>query len=137
VRGWNHVPSMGARDLPDSVCRLISECIGSATELEILLLLHGAPGQAWTAAAVDGRLRVGVDRAAADLSRLAATGLVKEGEDGYRFAPRTPAVRHAVDDLDDAYARRRVRVIDYLYSRGSSDAITLFSDAFRFRRKEE
>jgi hypothetical protein len=128
---------MGARDLPESVRRLISECIGSASELEILLLLHGAPDQAWTPADVDAKLRVGDERAAAGLRGLAATGLVAESDGAYRFAPRTAALHHAVDDLDEAYARRRVRVIDFLYSRGTGDAITLFSDAFKFRRREE
>jgi hypothetical protein len=64
LRAWKGSRAMGARDLPEPVRRLIVDCIGSAGELEILLLVHRATERSWTADEVDAELRVGRDRAA-------------------------------------------------------------------------
>ena len=128
--------SMTSSDLPEPVRRLIVECIGSAAELEILLLLQRHPDRSWSTRDVDSELRIGEPVAVAGLRKLTDAGLLSAGEEGFRFAPRSRERERAVAELVDAYARRRVRVIEFLYNK-PSDRITLFSDAFRFRRGKD
>jgi DNA-binding transcriptional ArsR family regulator len=126
---------MSGSDLPEPVRRLIVACIGSAADLEILLLLHRSPERSWGPRDVDSELRLGEASARAGLQSLTEAGLVKLEDEKYRFAPGRDQ-RRAVDELAEAYARRRVRVIEFLYSK-PSDRITLFSDAFRLRRPKD
>jgi hypothetical protein len=63
--------------------------------------------------------------------------LLTEHGSAYRFEPRSDFLRDAVEQLSEAYARGRVRVIDFLYGGGSDDRIKRFSDAFRFRGEED
>lgn len=127
---------MDGPDLPEPVRRLIQDCIGSATELEVLLLLHRTAGRSWRPADIDAELRTGEEIARSGLDSLAAVGLATAEGDEYRFAPRSDDRRRAVDALADAFAHRRVRVIEFLYKQ-PSDRITLFSDAFKLRRPKD
>jgi hypothetical protein len=127
---------MKGADLPEPVRRLIVDCIDSAADLEVLLLLHRGPERAWLATDVDAELRIGAEPARTGLANLTQAGLVTVDDERYRFAPRRESQRRAVDALAEEYARRRVRVIEFLYEK-PSDRITSFSDAFRLRRPED
>ena len=127
---------MSGADLPEPVRRLIRDCIDSASELEILLLLHRTPDRSWRAADVDAELRTGEEIARTGLDSLTAAGLASADGDAYRFAPSSDDRRRAVEELADAYAHRRVRVIEFLYKQ-PSERITLFSDAFKLRRPKD
>jgi hypothetical protein len=119
--------------LPAEVRRLIRAHLGSARQLEILLALRSGRDRTWTADATGRELRVGEAAAELSLRELAAGGLLAEEAGKYRYAPRDRSLASACDALADAYAKRRVRVIEFLYSK-PDDAIETLADAFKFRR---
>ena len=127
---------MGASDLPEPVRQLIVDCIASAAELEMLLLLHRTPARSWRVDEVTSELRISPSATQAGLRSLSAAGLLTETDEAYSFRPRDERRREAIDQLADAYARRRVRVIEFLFQK-PSERITLFSDAFKFRRDKD
>src|SRR5687768_16699022 len=62
--------------IPEDVRRFLLQCIDSVEQLEVLLLLHGAPAQAWNAEAVAQALYSNPDSIARRLAGLHANGLV-------------------------------------------------------------
>jgi predicted ArsR family transcriptional regulator len=122
-----------------NVSRLLAEHIDSVEQLEILLLVHGAPERAWSAAEVAEALYTHPDSAGRRLDALGASGLlVRDAADGrcWRYRPRTEKLHAAVGDLAATYAERRVAVITLIASR-PMDNVRAFSDAFRLRKKED
>ena len=72
---------------------------------------------------------------------LEALGLVRSsvdesGQRWFRYEPSEPAMHQQVTDLERDYAQRRVRVIEYIYSR-PSDSVRSFARAFRLRKDPE
>jgi predicted transcriptional regulator len=124
------VPS---RDLPVSVRRFIDQHISSVEQLEVLLLLRGDRSVAWQPDEVANELYAQADSIAHRLDDLAARGLLLLTGNSYRYQPRSEDLAQSVEDLADAYARRRVRVITHIFS-DHDDAVHSFSDAFRIRR---
>jgi hypothetical protein len=64
----------------------------------------------------------------------AGRGLATEEERRYRYGPPSDAVERTIDELAESYAKYRVTVIGLIFSK-PSERITVFSDAFRIRRK--
>ena len=123
---------------PEDVRRFLLAHINSVEQLEVLLLLRGAPDQVWTATAVGQALYTSAAAAVKRLTDLAAGGLVTvlPGDDpGYRFSPADDSRRDMVDRLAEAYSQRRVAVISLIYSK-PNDQVQAFSDAFRLRKDE-
>ena len=123
---------------PDDVRRFILAHINSVEQLEVLLLLRGAPDREWTAAAVGQALYTSPAAAAKRLTDLAAGGLaaVLPGDAStYRYLPADDARRLMVDRLAEAYTQRRVAVVSLIYSK-PNDQVQAFSDAFRLRKDE-
>lgn len=123
--------------IPRDVSVFVREHLQSITQLDLLLLLHAAPGRRWTAAEVGRQLRVPERFVTGQLVDFSRTGVV-EADDadppGFRFDAGGP---HAgvVEALADAVRRRKRAVHDLILSEPSSD-VQLFSDAFRLRRKD-
>ena len=121
--------------VPPQVRQLIERHIRSATEIEVLLLLHRSPETFWTpsaAAAVVGASDLDVR---AHFGRFAGAGLIERGRqtDAFRFAPASEEDRAAVAELATAYADNRSDVLRIVI--GSLSQITAFSDAFRLPRR--
>jgi hypothetical protein len=127
---------MSETGLPDDVEAFIAQYIDSVVQLELLILLRGGSGERWTAEAVARELRIDAGWTAAELDRLAASGLVsatRGTEVRYGSATRTPELDAGVARLVQTYADRRVAVINCIY-RPRPDAIRTFADAFRLRK---
>ena len=123
-------------DLPQNVCKLLSEHIASVGQLELLLMLHGSPGNIWQAADASRALYTSEETVATQLADLHQHGFVvlESGAPGrYRYEPRTADLKQAVADLEAAYKERRVAIINFIYS-APVDKVRTFSDAFRFRK---
>jgi hypothetical protein len=116
----------------------VTECVRSVVALEALLLLRATRPRPWSAAALSAELRIDSHFAEDQLAELARVGLVQpfSGEATYRYAPE-PAERDAlVEQLEIAYAERRVSVVTLIYA-APSDRARAFADAFRIRRERE
>ncbi len=124
---------MSRTGLPDVVARFIADHIDSVEQMEVLLLLRREPHRRWDADAVGRELRIAAASAGDRLRDLAGRGLLEGAQDGYRYAPESPSLGDAVDQLDAAYGERRVSVINHIFSR-PSERISTFADAFTLRR---
>jgi hypothetical protein len=123
-------------EITQDVRTLILERIDSVVQLEILLLLHGAPDRARSAQEIAQELRIDASWAAGQLGDLAGRGLAapaSEGGELFRYAPASPELDHAVSALSREYNERRVRVISLIFSK-PVDKLRSFADAFRFRK---
>jgi hypothetical protein len=111
--------------------------IRSVWALELMLLLRGAPGRAWTEAELVRELRGSPTIAAEALDGLQAGGLVARLEDGrVSYAPIAPALGALADRLAAAYRERPGRVIRAIAGT-PSDRLQSFADAFRFREEKD
>ena len=106
-------------------------------QLEVLLLLAGQPGRAWSAPDLAQQLRIDAAWVEGELRGMAGRGLaaVSEGPPPaqFRYEPRSPEQAAAVAELAQAYADRRVTVIGLIYSK-PVDKLRSFADAFRIRK---
>ena len=119
------------------VQQFIQDRISSVAQLEILLLLHTNPEQAWTPAAIARELRIEAAGAALQISQLVDAGLVRQtATDQYAYAPATPELQAAVIALAQAYLVRRVTVIGLIFAKPPAPppSIRAFSDAFKLRK---
>jgi hypothetical protein len=127
---------VGATGVPTTVKRFIGAEIESVEQLEVLLLLRGAADKDWTATEVARALVTQVESAGDWLEKMAQSRLLSVEGDSYRYAPPTKAVDETIDALAESYAKYRVAVIGLIFSK-PSERVTLFSDAFRIRRRKD
>jgi len=131
---------LSSHDIPEGIQRFVSVNIHSVEQLEILLTLREDAAKEWDAEDVSRRVYTRPASAAQRLTDLEDKGLLTAREEGgrrlYRYAPREASLDEAVQALADYYKQYRVSVIDLIYSQPRGP-IRLFSDAFKFRRKEE
>lgn len=133
---------MAPKELPEEV-RSLLERISSISQLETLLLLHRTAPMEWHAVQVAAELRIEARAAEEQLFALAARELLDlheveaEGEVRFRFAPASPALGEAVAALAAAYEKRRVTVVQTLYSKPAGAGIRVFAEAFRLRKEPD
>ncbi len=125
---------MSQPGLPEEVRWLITTHVASALELEVLLAMRMHEGPT-TAAELARELRSNEPVAAAALDKFTAAGLLARDGDGFEYRPSGPRLAQAANALADSYARRRVRVIEFIYRRPSGGAAA-FADAFKLRRDD-
>jgi hypothetical protein len=104
---------------PDDVRDLVRDHVASVAHLEALILLARRPVREYSPARVAAETPVDPATAASVLRDLAAAGLVAATRPGgggsFRFAPATPALRHAAARLGECYARFPVQVVRAVY----------------------
>jgi hypothetical protein len=123
--------------VPAEVRRFIAAEIESVGQLEVLLLLRGAPDKSWTADEVARALVMQAGSATTWLEQMAGGAFVAEPvAGGYRYAPASAAVEQTIDGLAESYAKYRVAVIGLIFSK-PSEGVTRFSEAFRIRRRDD
>lgn len=123
-------------DLPSEVQQLLREHIRSIETLEILLLLRGDPGRAWTAAAVFQQVRSSERSIGQTLDNLTHRGFLRrepQSDSAFRYAPATDPLRDAIDKLAHLYSERRVRIVEAIYSERISP-VDEFARSFRIRK---
>jgi hypothetical protein len=126
-------------DMSADVRQFVADHVGSAEELDILLLLYREPDKAWTALDVSRAVYTVPASATMRLERLVAGGFLASSGDSdpkYRYSPSSPQLRSNVEQLATAYARDRVAVIKLIFSR-PPDPVESFSDAFRLKGKRD
>lgn len=122
--------------IPEDVRRFLLQCIDSVEQLEVLLLLHGAPAEAWSAEAVAQALYSNPDSIARRLAGLHANGLVAPVQSSYRYHPKSAELGATVTLLAQTYRQRRVAVITVIASKPMEN-VRAFSEAFRLRKKDK
>jgi hypothetical protein len=122
--------------VPAEVRRFIAAEIESVGQLEVLLLLRGAPDKSWTPGEVARALVMQLASATGWLEQMASAGLLTKSGDGYSYAPPSAERERTIDRLAESYAKYRVAVIGLIFSK-PSEGVTRFSEAFRIRREEE
>lgn len=129
-----------ADPLPRDVKRFINKHIHSVTQLELLLHLHDNPGEAVTPETAARELRLGEEHAVSLLHDLRTRGLLAthegEGEDGYRYEPRTRDLARQVQATAKVYPAYRHRIIQLIFSK-PPESVTNFAQAFRIRKDED
>ena len=128
---------MDDEGIPARVTQFITDHVESVMQLEVLLLLAGQPGRAWSAADLAQQLRIDPAWVDGQLRAMTAKGLVVVVDAAptpqFRYEPRTPDLARTVDELARAYADRRVTVIGLIFS-NPVDKLRSFADAFRIRK---
>jgi DNA-binding transcriptional ArsR family regulator len=138
---WEHV--VGSRgeattsrhEIAKPVRDFIARFIDSVELLEVLLLLRAAPDKVWTPEEVARALTSTPDSVTLRLDELERRNLVRAdqaGEKSFRYSPANDETNRRVDEVAEAYARRRTTVIGLIFS-GPSEGVRGFSDAFRLR----
>lgn len=122
--------------LMTQVKAFIAEHVDSVVQLEVLLRFHDAPEKTWTSADIAEAFRIDLAWVATQMSELQARGFLAQQEGAmprYQYAPRTPQLHESVEQVAQAYAERRVSIINMIYSK-PIDKLRNFSEAFRFRK---
>ncbi len=130
---------MHESELPNGVSRFITHHIHSVEQLEILLLLHRHPERAWSADAVARELRIAPESAGERLEGMVHHRLfVRQGVSPkeYRYGPENMKLDDTVRDLAAEYMKRRVMVINLIYSK-PIHKIRTFADAFRLTKGDD
>jgi hypothetical protein len=107
-----------AGNMPDEVRSLVEHHFTSASQIEVLLLVHRSPDRLWDGAAVGGALGLDDRHAEQVLGRLARSGLVQPVGRAVRFAPRSARLGQAVEALARLHPTYRVAIVSMIYSRG-------------------
>lgn len=122
---------------PPDVRRFILENLNSIDQLEMLLLLRNEPQRVWRPEEVSAELYTHPDAAQQRLKDLVNTKAVIEDESGaYRYHPMTAEMAQTIDSLEQLYKRRRVTVINLIYSK-SAPGVQAFADAFQLRKDKK
>lgn len=126
--------------IPEPVRQFPLMHVDSIEQLEVLLLLRSSPAREWSAEDVTRELGSSVpsirDRLAVLASKSFLVSRNAGGRPVYRYEPATEATRDLIDGLATAYRERRLAVIDLVYARPQSDAVS-FSQAFKLTRTKE
>lgn len=125
-----------ATDLPSDIRNFITSHIDSVEQIEALVLMKADPRREWSVEEMAKSLYTSTESTAMRLAHLHRTGLLSEIRSDvvrYRFEQRDAKLRKAVDSFLETYAKRKVSVINQIFS-GPSDDVQSFADAFRIRR---
>jgi hypothetical protein len=133
VAAWG--PHTDMIELSAAVRDLIARSIDSVESIELLALLHRSANTFWAAEAAAQRLGISPDLAGKKLNALADTALLCRAvtSGAFRYAPSDEALKPAVDELVDAYANRRISVVNEIYA-ANLDRLKAFTDAFKLKK---
>lgn len=123
-------------DLPQQVRAFVADHINSVEQLEVLLLLARDGSRAWTVEEVASELVTTPHSVAIRLDDLRQHRLLVTEDEAYRYEPSSSEARAAVNELAAIYPKRRVSVINLIFST-PDDRLRSFSDAFRLRRDKD
>lgn len=116
------------------VRELIARHLDSVESIEILLLLRRSPQTYWAAPAIAEQLGIAPGIARAKLEALRHSGMIAVGEQtgAFRYAAVDEPTKNALEQLAEAYANRRVSVINTIYST-NLERLRAFSNSFRVK----
>jgi DNA-binding IclR family transcriptional regulator len=104
-------------NLSTEVEDFITKHIDSMGEMDVLLLLAQDSSRWWSAESVYEQIKSSRPSLIRRLETLTRKGLLvskDEAEISYRFSPTTPELTIAIQALKEAYAERRLKVLECL-----------------------
>ncbi|WP_298744876.1 hypothetical protein [uncultured Brevundimonas sp.] len=117
--------------LSPGLAAFIESAVPSVWALETLLLLRVEPGRVWPVDRLVAELRANNTLVSDCLAGLERGGLILRDDGGFRYAPASPTLGALCDELDAAYRKRPVAVVNTI-TRRRSDPLQGFADSFRF-----
>lgn len=117
-----------SQGLPDDVEALITACIESVEQIEILLLLRGGPHRPWSVDELSRQLRSSPHSVSLRVRPLVEHGLATMTGKLVRYAA-SPRDDGAVAALAGIYRLRRTAIIDRIFA-DRPDPMQSFADAF-------
>lgn len=119
-------------ELPPEIAREVDQYVDSLECLEVLLLMYRDGERVWSVDQIASELRIKSSTAARHLARMASLGLLEaENPSGdFRFHPKDQARATGARVIVEAYATRRIALINHIASRALS-RIRSLADAFR------
>lgn len=107
-----------AYELPGRLLDFIHQCIPTLQAAEVLLFFASHPDRSFKPEEVVVGMRpltVTVPAVSEYLARFTKTGLIAVRQDGYAYAPASPAFEHAIGELGHAYNEWPVTLIAAIY----------------------
>lgn len=127
---------MSNGEITKEIEHFIRDNIHSFEQLEVLLLVAGAPQKEWTAIEVSEKLYRQADSVASRLEDLRTRGILSvrehSGQLFYHYVP-TAQLDDVIQSVESAYQVRKDAIIRLIFDR-PPDSLKVFSDAFRIRR---
>jgi DNA-binding IclR family transcriptional regulator len=120
--------------IPEHLVPFLRATLKSVWALDLLVLMKGAPGQIWTVASLNDRLRASTSLVEEILGSFIRQGLVaQEPGDTYRYAPADAQTDALASELARLYAERPLAVIKEIMS-APNEKLHTFVDAFRLKK---
>jgi hypothetical protein len=117
-----------------STLEFVAKSFRSVWHLELLLLLHREPQQAWRREALASELRASLRLVNNGVAALAAIGFVAFDQDhACHFAAKSAELEALARDVVDLYNRKPRAVMRAIFA-AEPNRIQSFADAFRLRK---
>ena len=124
---------------PEHLARLLTSSIETEERLDVLCLLKRSRPRTFTAKSVATELSIPTSRAETALAMLCGRGFLTvniANDLFYSYAPVSPTIDKALDDITQLYDRERSRVIEVLAKKHGRDPAHAFANAFLVRKKD-
>lgn len=130
---------MSASEIDERVRAFLATYVNSVEQIEVLFLLRATADREWSADECSRELRSDLRWVQERLGDFTARGLLAVREVDavvkYRYAPSTEDTRGLIDGVAKAYKERRVSVINLIYGKVESDAVS-FAEAFTIIKRK-
>lgn len=128
-----------AKDFPEHLARLLTSSIETPERLDVLCLLKKARPRTFTAKSVAAELSITSGTAETALAMLCGRGFLTVNISNdlfYSYAPVSPTIDAALDELTTLLARDRGRVLEVMKDKHGRDPVHVFANAFLVRKKD-
>jgi hypothetical protein len=129
-----------ASAFPEHLARLLTSSIETEERLDALCLLKRARPRTFTAKGVASELNLALSKAENALAMLCGRGFLTvtiANDLFYSYAPISPTIDEALDELVQLLASDRTRVLDVLRKQHGRDPAHAFANAFLVRKKDD
>lgn len=124
---------MAPGGLSEGLRSFIDRHLESVAQLEVLLLVRAAPEKLWSVEEIARAQVSAPDAVELSLRHLCARGLVGEQGGAFRYEPGGEGPM--IDQLAEAYANRRPKVVAQVFAPPGGGAASTLAEGFRFRRR--
>jgi hypothetical protein len=124
---------------PEHLARLLTSSIETEERLDVLCLLKKARPRTFTARSVASELGMPTAKAETSLAMLCGRGFLTvtiANDLFYSYAPVSPTIDKALDELVTVLQKDRARVLDVLNKQHGRDPAHAFANAFLVRKKD-
>jgi len=124
--------------IPDTVRRFLTDQIGSAERLDVLLFLYRHAARWWAAQALAAELEMPAAAVESHLEHLSARNLLDVRVTDsviYCYEPSREDLSRLVEEIARTHYKHRDALLAVLVHRGS-DSSRLFADAFQLRKEK-